>query len=264
MPRAKRAVEDEAQDTALDESQEQEQLRSGQVGEDDFIQTLARKAGWVSKEEWQRDPAKHVDAKAYLERLPEELESVKDRLKRTAQAAEAAMEDERKRARAEALAELREAAKRDDPEAVRVAEQKLEQATPHPETVAWINRNAWFNEDRHARAMAVEEVNALAAKGYTIQEQLAAAEKLIREKFPEHFGEPKREVRMSEARPAPSVQSGSRGPSTQPKEKGFADIPAGDRALYQKHFARRYEGRMTVDEAREKYAKSYWANKGAE
>lgn len=261
MPRAKRAVEDEPQDTTLDEAPEQEQLRSGQVGEDDFIQSLARRANWTPKEEWKRDPDKWVDAKTYLERLPDELESLKERNRRTAQAAEAAMEDERRRARQEALAELREAAKRDDPEAVRVAEQKLEQATPHPETVAWVNRNAWFNEDRYAKAMAVEEVNRLAAQGATITEQLAGAEKLVREKFPEHFGEPKREVRMSE-RPAPAVTSGSRGPSTTQREKGFADIPVGDRALYQKHFARRYEQRMTPAEAQEKYAKSYWANKG--
>ena len=47
-------------------------------------------------------------------------------------------------------------------------------------------------------------------------------------------------MRLS-GRAAPVVQSGSRGGNATPKAKGFADIPSGDRALYQWTFAKWYE-----------------------
>ncbi len=58
-------------------------------------------------------------------------------------------------------------------------------------------------------------------------------------------------------------QAGSRTLDRRPREKTFADIPAEDRALYQKHFARTFASRLKPEEAEKRYADKYWANKGS-
>ncbi len=279
MPRPARKVEDphiegeEAENTQpLDEaSQEGQSLRTGQVDEAELAvaRSVAKRMGWTSKEDWKRDPAKWVDAPDFLERTPQELDSLKERNRRTAQAAAAAVEDAQRRAREEAEARVRAAAEAQDPEAAAAAARELAKASgPPPQTTAWIGRNSWFNEDPDAQALAVAEINRLAQTGASIEDQLEGAEAKIRKRFPEHFGqaerqEPKTESRLSESRHVPpAVQGGTRGADTRAKERGFADIPPGDRALYAKHFARRFEETMKPEDAQKKYAASYWANKG--
>lgn len=266
--------EDDANTQPLDEASPQEQsLRTGQVsqGDDDFVAALARRAGHLPKEEWKRDPNKWVDAKTYLERLPDELDSLKERNRRTAQAAADAIEDQRRQARIDAQAEIRAAAEAQDPERAETAAKRLAQVSgPPPQTVTWMGRNAWFNEDPDAQLLAVNEINRIAASGGSIEDQLEAAEAKVRRRFPEHFGqaerpEPEGEVKLSERRVSqpPAVQGGQRGGEIRTKEKGFADIPPGDRALYAKHFSRRFESSgLKPDEAQAKYARSYWANRG--
>lgn len=274
MPRANRAVEDDAQNEGLDEAQQQEQFRQGQVGEDDFIRSVAKRAGWTDQEEWKRDPAKWVDARTYLEKLPDELESLKERTRRNAAAAASAMEDAARRGREEALAEYERAVQDGNEQGKQAARQKLEQATPHPETIEWVKRNAWFNDDQDARDMAVREVNRLAQQGLSITAQLEGAEEKVRQRFPEYFGSARREVkevRLSE-RPAPAVATGTRSAPSQPREKGFADMSPGDQALFRKNFEKRYttmkvrgeDGQMrymTPKEAQDRYARAYWASK---
>ncbi len=261
-------IEDTDETPAVDTDNEEGQFRSGEVSEGDFIESLARKAKWTPKEEWKRDPTKWVDAKTYLERLPNEIESLQERNRRTAQAAADALEDQRRVLRAEAEARVAAADTAED--RVAAARDLAAVSGPPPQTVAWMGQNQWFNDDPDARQMAVGVINRLAAQGVSIDEQLEAAAAQVKKRFPEHFGqaEPLRneEVRLSETRRAapPAVQAGTRGAgSGGSKEKGFGDVPPGDQALYRKHFERAFMGQgLTQDQAQAKYAASYWRNKG--
>jgi hypothetical protein len=72
--------------------------------------------GWTPKEDWKRDPAKWVDAPAFLEQTPRELEALKERNRRTAQAAADAIEDQRRQARSRRKPQIRAAAEAQDPD----------------------------------------------------------------------------------------------------------------------------------------------------
>jgi hypothetical protein len=279
MPRAARqaVLEPEAEAPETDDQKPLdsqantvEGYRTGQVpeGELELARSVAKRMGWTPREEWKRDPAKWVDAPAFLEQTPRELEALKERNRRTAQAAADAIEDQRRQAVREAQAQIRAAAEASDPDRAEAAARQLAQvAGPPPQTVAWIGRNAWFNEDPDAQLLAVNEIERLARAGASIEDQLAAAETKVRKRFPEHFGQaevrPEPEVQPEPRRAPPAVQGGTRTSEARTREKGFADIPPGDRALYQKHFARRFEESTGSKEAAEKkYAASYWRNKG--
>lgn len=280
------------------EGQQEQALRTEQVaqGDDELISRLARRFGWRPKEELDRVPNNWLDAKDYLERTPDQLtperfeelraqkKALEDRLRRSAQAAADAIEDSRRQARIEAQAEIRAAAEAQDPERAEQAAKRLAEipSGPPPQTVAWIGKNPWFESDPLARDFATSIVNARAKAGASIDDQLEAAESEVRRRFPEHFPAEQRqeraeerpsteggrqtEVRLSESRrvqTAPAVAEGARGGGGAPKEKGFNDIPAGDRALYQQKLARKFEGRgMTPEEAKAKWAKAYWREIG--
>lgn len=257
---AKTAVKDD-ETPPVDNTAETEEFRSGQVseGELDLARSVARRMGWTPKEEWKRDPAKWVDAPDFLENTPKELEAVKERLRRNAQATESLLEDEKRRAREQALAELRTAERAGETDRAEAAAARLKAAEgPPPQVTNWIARNAWFNEDPVARAAAVAVTDSL--KDRPVSEQLEAAEAEVRRRYPEHFGTVQREeVRLSEVRKPPPVQSGSRGASSAPKERGFADIPPGDRATFTQKLLKHFKSRgLTEAQAQDKYAASYW------
>lgn len=262
-----------------DEDQSRQSSRSGPIVEDEGpVERAARRAGWTPLEEWKRDPSKWVDAETYLERTTQENENLRDRLKRTGQAAEAAIEEARRIAKEEALAELRAAAKSGDEEAaVRAADKVAKTSGPDPRTVAWIGRNQWFNADPRAQALAVSVVNARANEGATIEDQLEAAEDEVRKRFPEHFPESRRppedrretpasgERRLSQTeRAAPAMAGGSRGQHARPKgEPGWPDIPKDDRAAMSVMVQKmgRQHG-VSEQDAQTRLAKRYWDNKG--
>ena len=268
-------------EAGLDVSEETGQIsRTGLVSPSDIdvsvAESLAKRMGWRPKDEWTRDPAKWRDAVAYLGEVPNEINALKERnaaLKernqRTAQAADAVIEQERARARQEAQEAIRAAAEAQDPDAAaRAAERLASVSGPPPQTVAWLGRNGWFNSDMDAQALATAAINRAAQAGKSIDEQLEAGEEAVKRRFPEHFGgsnaADRGEVRLSEAKAAPHVQSGARAAPVASREKGFGDIPSGDRAIYTRVFAKRYEGMgLKPAEAQAKYAASYWANKGS-
>jgi hypothetical protein len=289
---ARRAAQRAQDETLVDEHEDEGQSsRTGVITEDEHAlelsRSVAKRMGWTPREDWKRDPAKWVDAPDFLEQTPRELESLKERLKRTGQAAEAAMAEAQRQAQADAEARVRAAVEAKDPdEALRASRDLARTSGPPPQTVAWMGRNPWFQTDQDAQVLAVAEINRRAAMGASIEDQLEAAEQKVRLRFPEHFDPPssfglrrdesaegggQREVRLSE-RAAPVVQSGSRGGNATPKVKGFADIHAGDRALYQKHFAARFENsirakdkKLTAEQVQEQarglYAATYWREK---
>jgi hypothetical protein len=284
-------LETEEEHEEIQEEQQEEAL-TPEKAVAAYKQDFARKLKWTPKDEWEqagRDPDQWRDYEDFLESSPQYFEHLRkkvrdqeNRMKRSNQAAAAALEDERRRGREEAEREAREAAAAGDPDRAAAAVKKAVEAGPPPETVAWINRNGWFNEDPVAQAAAVAEVNRMAARGASNIEQLEAAEALVKRRFPEYFEdesyeelpefitkkpEPKREVKMSEsktiAQAASSTTSARVKDTRQSKEKTFKDIPAADQAQYKKYFERKFMSHgMTAEEAQARYSRTYFGNQG--
>ena len=264
-------VETQAADTAtLDDADKNAQSseRSGPVEDDDpFIVSLAQRLGHTPKDQWKRDPAKWQPARQFLESTPQVVESLNERLRRIGQVAEDQAEEARQRGVQEGETRLRaaiEAGNADD--AVAASRQIAQHSGPPPQTVAWMARNPWFNEDRRAQAQAVAAINQAAAEKLSIEEQLAAGEEVVRRLYPQHFGPtnghsaPSGEARLSDVRPAPVVHGGSRSNGGGAvREKGWADIPAQGRKEMQR-FVNKWtrEHNMTEAQAQAKIATSYW------
>lgn len=258
-------AQDATDDDTVDIVHETDDFRSGQVSEAEkaVAESVARRMGWVSKEEWTRDPAKHRDAVEFLENTPRELEAAKDRLKRSAQATEAFVEEEKRRARLQAIDDLRAAERAGETDRADAAVERIRQTEGPPAVVSsWIAENGWFNTDPVAQAAARAVTDRL--KDRPVHEQLEAAREEVKRRFPEHFDAPvqREEVRLSDVRrpPAPPSQQGSRGPTSALKEKGWSDVPPGVRAGVTK-FIKAYQSRgLTEAQAQERYAKSYWSD----
>jgi hypothetical protein len=254
--------EDGAANEDVDNVPEVDDFRTGQVseGELELARSVAKRMGWTPKEEWKRDPAKWVDAPDFLENTPRELEQAKDKLKRSAQANEAAIEEVRRQERLQALEEIRTNA--GDPEKVNAAVERVKAAEgPPPQVQAWVRDNPWFNEDPEAADYATSVSNRLAREGRPVAEQLEAARVAVMKRFPEYSGQARAaeptETRLSEAR-RPPVQAGSRGPSSAPKERGWGDLPSTARAAAAA-FVKQYQRRgLTEADAQKRYADSYW------
>jgi hypothetical protein len=277
--RAKEAMvgAEEAEDTVphmdegLDENTSLSQSsKEGPIAQSELevARSVARRMGWVPLEEWTREPTKWVEADKFLEESARKIDDLKDRLKRTGQAADAAIEEARRRAREEAELQLRQAARTGNEElAVQAARQVAQNAGPDPRTVAWIGRNSWFNEDPAARMVAAAICDQEAARGASIEDQLERAEAEVRRRFPEHFPSYGREEpvekRLSEVRKAPAVQPGTRGtPPRSGRPNGWNDIPSGDRVQLSKFVKKMTTHNLSEADAQARLAASYWANKG--
>ena len=276
---APETVETPAIDAEAEAGQSSEQATQPTEGERELAQRIAKRMGWAPKEEWKRDPTKWEDEFQFLDRTPTELVATRqrnaelaERAKRAAQAAEAAFEEDRRRLLAEAEAKVRAAANAKDPEAAAAAAREVAaHSGPHPKTAAWIARNSWFNEDQGAQAVAVTAIRKAEAAGFSIEDQLEAGEMAARKRFPEYFGAaettpvreaPKEEIPLSQVRRPPVVQTPSRTTQTTraTTERGFADIPSAMRQQFEQRLQRLFTNRgLTVQQAQDRYAKSYWA-----
>lgn len=272
MPRAKRtheAAEGEA-DEQLDQNTETDTL-TGPVAEGippALAETLAKRLGWKSKEEWTGDAVKHIGAPEYLEQTSLEVEDLRARNRslrlekeRSVRAAAEMLEEDRRRIREEALRTIRTA--EDPEERARAADRIAQSAGPPPETQAWLAKNPWFHTDPDAQAIVVRTVNDLAAQKRPISEQLEEAEKKVRTRFPEYFvdgGEQRLSDVRRQAPTPPQVQSGSRaGGNGAAKEKGWAEVPRADREAFDRHLLKAFMSRgMKREEAQAEYAAGYW------
>ena len=250
------------------------ETKTGPVSEADpeleVSRRVARRMGWVPKEEWKRDPDKWTDAPEFLETTPHRFETLQERQRRWGQIAEAEAERRAAEAVAAAKAEHAAAVKTGDVEAANAAVQKMANPGPPPQTRAWLGKNPWFHTDPDAQTMAVRAIESAANSGADIDMQLQAGEAAVRRRFPEYFDdapvtrtEPRREqaeTKLSDLRP-PSLASGSRSGSatrTQPKEKGWMDIPSADRNQMQPFIKKFIRRGMTQGEAQDAYARTYW------
>jgi hypothetical protein len=232
---------------------------------------VAKRMGWVPKEEWTRDPAKWTDAPEFLERTPTELATVKDRLHRVSRTVEESLAETRRRAREEAEAELRDAATSGNADAAIAASRKVaENSGPDPRVTEWIARNPWFRlpENRIAAKLAFDICEELAKKGIDLDDQLDQATREVRKRFPELFEaptepkpnreetrqdpppSPQRLADVPRSRTPPATAGGSRGASNTGRVKTWDDMPKEARDAL-KPFERQ-------GATREGLAKRYW------
>lgn len=190
---------------------------SGSDNQPNEAEVAARAQGWVPKDEWTGE-GKWRDAESFLDRgeLFSKIDAQRHELKslRKAQVDFAAhLETVRKTEFDRALASLR-AEKKDalvdgDADAVIRVDEKIaeirEQARavkveqnqvanePHPEFVAWANKNPWYTSSDAMRTYADVEGFKLAQRGVPPEQVLKEVEALVRKEFPQRFTNPNRE-----------------------------------------------------------------------
>jgi hypothetical protein len=247
---------------ADDGAQPPEIIEEGQQApEDDTpepIANLARDLGWTPKEEWHGDPDKWKPAEQFIrdgrdiqQTTSRELKTVREQLERIGGVTETIIRDKEAEINARWEQRIAQAAEDGDTElAVRLAKERPApnpaQTGEDPAVTAWRAKNPWFDADPAARVRAIEVSQRLA--NLPVAEQLAAAEKIARKEFPEHF--------TPAAKPPPSTQTGAaRNANATNRQKGFADMPADSQRI-----ALDFEKRLGVP--KEQTAQSYWAEQG--
>jgi len=209
------------------------------------VEDKARRLGWRPKEEFKGDEERWIDADTFVKRgeeilpivqannkaLEKEVANLKKTLKEFSahhtkveqRAYQAALRDleARQAAAVEAndLGEVREITR----ELAELGKEVAPGPTEDPALTDWKDDNPWFGKDPIMRAAAVAIVDELIADGVTsLNKQLAAVDKRIREEFPHKFTNPRR----SQA----AAVEGSSTPR-RPAGKTFADLPPEAKAM---------------------------------
>lgn len=177
----------------------------------------AREQGWVPKDEWQGS-GKWRDAEAFLDRgeLFDKIDSQRRKLRDledNQKAFHSHLETVRKAEYQRALVALRKEKKdaliEGDPDAVIAADEKLvalqheakqlEQVAPvarndepHPDFVAWTEKNTWYTSHAGMRAFAEAIAAPLIQQRLDPQEVLKQVEAQVRKEFPNRFTNPNR------------------------------------------------------------------------
>lgn len=179
--------------------------------------------GWVPKEEFQGEEHKWVDAGEFLRRgeLFSKIDSQNRELKETKKTLEAlkqhyltVQEDSYKKAIADLKKQKKEALIENDVEAVLEVDEQIEELRdkqnkealasakahqqeqvyePHPEFVAWKNRNSWYGNNKPMSAFADAYGNELRAEGKSPSEVLRLVAEQVRKEFPAKFSNSKRD-----------------------------------------------------------------------
>ncbi len=194
-----------------------EQDNTGSAPEFTETENKAREQGWVPKDEWTGD-GKWRDAEAFLDRgeLFGKIDAQNREIKSTRQALQALQqhyskvsETEYKRALETLKKEKKEALLDNDADGVLEADEKIaalregvRQAPvqqsqtsnePHPEFVAWLNKNSWYSSSSVMAAAADQLGRELAGQGKSPAEVLRDVEREIRKEFAHKFTNPNRE-----------------------------------------------------------------------
>jgi len=279
-------IEDDEQLEAADTAAEaaEDDGADGPSAEDE-----ARKQGWTPRSEFRGDPEDWVPADEYLRMgdpkyLRKALRDQKKEFRKLAQAREQDAKSFVERLdRFEAMSKAQRSKLYSDIEAARrqavVAgdteeydrlnrvEQSLyeeevaagkasarperqDSAEPNQVVLDWIEENPWFETDQQLHFAAVTINKRIADKhpGLSHAEQLERTRAEVMKRFPDKFGEKK---------PAPktnghSAVEGGQRMTVAPKGKGFADIPAEERKIIERHI----EEGLYKDKA--DAAKAYW------
>lgn len=202
----------------------------------------AANMGWTPKGEWRGDPNKWVDAETFIdrpnalrrdvERLQGELSTRDQRItelergfEAMRKAGSAAVAQAEKRIRAEILA----ASKEGDDARVQAGMEELDalkaQSEPEkpkadglpPEETAWMAANPWYGDDVEMTDFAQKAARTVGARGLQGQAFYDAISAKVKEKFPDKFGNPRRQA-------ASVVEAG--GTSSKGSGKDFQSLPA--------------------------------------
>jgi hypothetical protein len=245
--------EGEALELAPDEQQEPE------ADTPEPIVNLATELGWVPKDQFRGDPDKWKPADQFIragrdiqQTTAKELRSLRDQVERMGSVTETIAQDRVAQARVQWEAEMARAVEDGDTAAaMKLARQeptaKTAGTTPDATVQQWAAKNTWMDTDPLAASVAREVSNRLAAEGYDTAAQLAAAEKEVKRRFPEHF--------PAATKAPPATQTGAaRNPNPSNRVKGFADMPPAIQRVARDQ-VERHPG-LTF----EAIAKSYWAD----
>lgn len=236
-----------------------------QASEVNPLERVAARMGWAPKETWKDDPEKWVDAETFLNRTPDVLKDLRDRVDRTNRTAQKIIEKERAKAVKDAEVKLAKAKEEGDVDGVEEASAELFEARAENRQEAtdsvkeFQERNTWFGKSRGATALAKEAAQEVANRGGSKEEQFAAAEKAVREEFPNLFDADSGTPSPKPAPKVPALQGGQRTASPTPQKRSWNDVPAADRRDMEKSFIR--TGMLTQEECLQAYAEEHW--KGA-
>jgi hypothetical protein len=253
--------------------------KGGQGG--DGLGTLedqARRMGWVPETEFRGDKAKWTDAATFVKNGMESLPILRERnrtLQKTNEELSRSLSDFKKmsdenfekgyaKAKRELEAQVKAMAKAGDEDGAAAAandlaeleRQKAERAVASgkdPVFDGWVAQNAWYN-DSELNIEAQKEAFGLRLAGDKSEgvEFLDKVKGKLRERYPEKFGNPRRDPKNGGApeRPTGGGEGGGGGGGG---KKGWETLPteakeAGERYIKQKLFKDKAE-----------YAASYWA-----
>jgi hypothetical protein len=222
------------------EVNDQEQDEGGDPPSTPSVEELASRMGWRPKEEYDNPDKPWKPAHEYilftheLERNRHtEVRGLKQQLDVMAKTTADILKDRLEAQRSELTSRYNQLVEEGDAaEAFKVSQRLVDidrrvatppQQGPSPAGQEFAQRNAsWFNVDPAATVRAIEITNKLAAMGKSDEEQLAAAERIVRNEFPDHF----RDQRNGQRQPPAVHRPGSRSPGASNREMTFADLPA--------------------------------------
>jgi hypothetical protein len=248
-----------AEDNAIEN-----ELATPEVSE---VERKARNVGWVPKEEFRGDPARHVSAEEFLQRsdslmpllrrdndkLHKKVSDLEGILKETRDAqrefVEFASKAEQRaydKAKAEYQAQAEAAAANADQAGVRHAMQQMEalekpfKPTPKPVEPAvnvdptiqnWIAREDWYRNSQTLKGYAIDTFGEIERDhpGMAVEEMLAETKRRTMDKFPEKFG-------INPRRDAPATVSTPTGGNAPVRHNGRAydNLPTDAKAACEK------------------------------
>ena len=238
------------------------------------VELVARDIGWKPKHEYKGPEDKWRPADEYIRQSKSIEGTLKDsirELKGTVDRLVTSGHKQTERALLEQAAKfeqmLDQAVEDGDKTAAKEARQGLRETEKQIERVAkadnpedrFAKDNPWYGKDDDATAYAVAISQREAAKGASVEEQLEAAAKGVKKRFPELFANEQRQTLT--ARPPAVNAPASRSASTR-RGTGFADLPA-DVKTAANNYADLFVRKGLVkskEEALARYAKDYFEN----
>lgn len=231
------------------------------------IEDLAAELGWKPKEQWKgaeedwKDPATFIrqgQNNTVIKQLKALQRSHEHLLKTTATTTQRLLDEQA----AEINARWQQAVEDGDHKAVREAERDLraveaQRNRPDPLVAEFQERNDWYGTDPEATDYAASVSQRLAQQGKTVAEQLDAAEKAVRKRFPELFDD---QPAPKQQRQAPQVHAPASRTATGVRRDPLAGIPK-DHLAQGYDFVKMAQGRgmkYTIED----WAKTYKQEQG--
>jgi hypothetical protein len=254
------------------ETNDQEQGGEGEEGgEPPAVETaedVARKIGWVPKDEFKGNPDDWKPATDFIisgrdiqRGYATELKGLRSQIDVMARTTADIVKDRLEAQRSELTSRYNELVEEGNAaEAFKVSQRLVDidrrvatpaPSAPPPEVADFVERNrTWYDVDPAATLRAREVSDKLAARGASVADQLQAAERIVRTEFPDLF-----QGQRNGQRAAPAVhRPGSRSAAPSNKPKGFSDMPLEAQKVAKDMTER---GVITNTDA---YVKNYWKN----